>query len=180
VRPDDEETRCELLLSLGEPETRAGETQSAKEVFSEAAAIACRLALPQALARAAYGYGGRIVWVRGGDDERLVPLLEEALAALPADEVELRSRLRARLAGPLRDEHSRKRREALSAEALELERASGDPAVVAYALEATAYSPKGDWTKRSGWPSRGSSSAGTRSHKPASRSTHANVMPRAT
>ena len=139
VRPDDEETSCELLLSLGEAEIRAGETQSAKEVFSEAAAIARRLALPRALARAAYGYGGRIVWVRGGDDERLIPLLEEAFAALPADEVELRSRLRARLAGALRDEHSRERREALSAEALELARASGDPAVVAYALEATAY-----------------------------------------
>ncbi len=139
VRRDDEETRCELLLSLGEAEIRAGETQSAKEVFSEAAAMARRLGLPRALALAAYGYGGRIVWVRSGDDTRLVPLLEEALAALPAEEIELRSRLLARLAGALRDEHSRERREALSAEALELARASGNPAAVAYALDAHAY-----------------------------------------
>ena len=34
------------------------------------------------LARAAAGYGGRIIWARAGDDARLVPLLEEGLAAL--------------------------------------------------------------------------------------------------
>jgi DNA-binding SARP family transcriptional activator len=139
VRPDDEETRCELLLSLGEAEIRAGETESAREVFAEAATIARRLGLPRALARAAHGYGGRIVWVRGGDDTRLVPLLEEALAALPVDELELRSRLLARLAGALRDEHSRARREELSGEALKLARASDNPAAVAYALDAHAY-----------------------------------------
>jgi DNA-binding SARP family transcriptional activator len=139
VRHDDDETRCDLLLSLGEAEIRAGETLSAKDVFAEAATIARRLGLPRALARAAYGYGGRIVWVRAGDDTRLVPLLEEALAALPTEELELRSRLLARLAGALRDEHSRARREALSAEALELARASGNPGAVAYALDAHAY-----------------------------------------
>jgi tetratricopeptide (TPR) repeat protein len=137
--PDDEEARCELLLSLGEAEIRAGETLSAKDAFSDAASIARRLGLARALARAAYGYGGRIVWVRGGDDERLVPLLEEALALLPADDVELRSRLFARLAGALRDEPSRERRETLSAKGLELARASGNLAAIAYALDAHAY-----------------------------------------
>ena len=52
------------------------------------------------LARAAAGYGGRIVWARA-DDDLLVPLLEEGLAVLSADDVELRVRLLARLAGAL-------------------------------------------------------------------------------
>ncbi len=135
----DVHTRCELLLSRGEAEIRAGDTSRARETFLAAAALARELGLPLSLARAALGYGGRIVWVRAGEDSRLVPLLEEALAALPADEVELRARLLARLAGALRDEHIRDRREALSNEAVSLAHASGKPAVLAYALEARAY-----------------------------------------
>jgi DNA-binding SARP family transcriptional activator len=139
ARPDDEQTRCELLLSLGEAQIRVGETPTAKETFTAAAAIARRAGLARALARAAYGYGGRIVWVRAGEDTRLVPLLEEALTALPDEDLELRSRLLARLAGALRDEHSRGRREALSTEAVVVARASGSSAAVAYALDAQAY-----------------------------------------
>ena len=52
------------------------------------------------------------MWARAGGDERLVPLLEEGLAALADEDVELRARLLARLAGALRDEHSRDRRDA--------------------------------------------------------------------
>ena len=37
---------------------------------------------PSCLARAALGYGGSCHWQRAGDDRRLVPLLEEALAAV--------------------------------------------------------------------------------------------------
>jgi DNA-binding SARP family transcriptional activator/tetratricopeptide (TPR) repeat protein len=135
----DERTRCELLLERGEAEIRAGRTADAKETFLGAAVRARQLGLSQALARAALGYGGRILWVRAGDDERLVPLLEEALAALPAQELELRARLLGRLAGALRDEHTRDRREALSLQSVELGRVSGNPAVVAYALDAHGY-----------------------------------------
>jgi tetratricopeptide (TPR) repeat protein len=62
-------------------------------------------------------------------------LLEEGLAALDRDDVELRARLLARLAGALRDEPSRNRRDALSEEAVELARRSGNPAALAYALD---------------------------------------------
>jgi DNA-binding SARP family transcriptional activator len=138
VDPSSERTRCELLLAIGEAEARAGDTPAAKAAFTEAAAIAQRLGLANELARAAVGYGGRILWGRAGDDSRLVPLLEEALAALAEDGGELRARLLARLAGALRDDPSRDRRDALSREAVELARRTGDPAVLAYALDGRA------------------------------------------
>jgi DNA-binding SARP family transcriptional activator len=130
----DDRTRCELLLSLGEAEIRAGNTPAAKEAFLAAAAIARRHGLRRELARAAAGYGGRIVWGRAGEDKQLVPLLEEGLAALAEDDIELRVRLLARLAGALRDEPSRARRDQLSREAVELARGAGEPAALAYAL----------------------------------------------
>ena len=64
-----------------------------------------------------------------------MPLLEEGLAALAEEDVELRARLLARLAGVLRDEHSRDRRDRLSREAVELARRAGNPAALAYALD---------------------------------------------
>ena len=127
-------TRCELLLSHGEAEIRAGNSTAAKNAFLEAAGIARRFGLPHALARAAAGYAGRFVSARAADDHQLVPLLEEGLAALAEEDVELRARLLARLAGALRDEHSRDRRDRLSREAVELARRAGNPAALAYAL----------------------------------------------
>src|SRR5205814_7026301 len=54
----DERTRCELLLSLGDAESRAGNMVTAREAFLAAAAIARRLDLSRDIARAAGGYGG--------------------------------------------------------------------------------------------------------------------------
>jgi DNA-binding SARP family transcriptional activator len=134
----DEKARCEVLLALGEAEARAGNTPAAKSAFLDAARMARHLRLPRELARAAAGYGGRIVWARAGDDTRLVPLLEEGLAALGEEDVELRARLLARLAGALRDEPVGHRRDRLSGEAVELARRAEDPAALAYALDGRA------------------------------------------
>jgi DNA-binding SARP family transcriptional activator/tetratricopeptide (TPR) repeat protein len=136
--PADEATRCELLISLGDAEARGGATEAAEDAFAEAAEIADRLGLIRELARAALSYGGRMDWSRAGHDPRRVPLLERALARLPADELELRARVLGRLAGALRDEHSPARRDALSAEAVELAREAGDPAALASALSGRA------------------------------------------
>lgn len=133
-----EEDRCELLLSLAEARARAGDTAAAKGAFVDAAAIARRLRLPRALARAAAGYGGRLAWARAGDDAQMVPLLEEGLAALADRDTNLRARLLARLAGALRDEPSRERRNALSREAVELARRSNDPSTLTYAIDGRA------------------------------------------
>ena len=135
----DERMRCELLLLLGEAEIRAGNSPVAKQIFLDAAGIARRVGLSPELARAAVGYGGRIVWARAESDDRLVSLLEEGLAALSKQDVELRARLLARLAGALRDEHSRQRRDNLSREAVELARRTGDSAALAYALAGRAH-----------------------------------------
>ena len=136
--PSHDARRCALLLSLGEAEARAGHVAAAKAAFLGAADIARYVGLPQELARAAAGYGGPIVWSREGEDELLVPLLEEGLAALNDEDVEHRVRLLARLAGALRDEHSRFRRDALSKEAVELARRTGSLAALAYALDGRA------------------------------------------
>jgi DNA-binding SARP family transcriptional activator/tetratricopeptide (TPR) repeat protein len=135
----DEPMRCELLLSLGEAEARAGNSRVAKATFLEAAGVARRRGLSTELARAAAGYGGRIVWVRAGGDDRLVPLLEEGLAALGEEDVELRVRLLGRLAGALRDEPVRDRRDSLSNEAVELARRTGNISALAYALAARGH-----------------------------------------
>jgi DNA-binding SARP family transcriptional activator/tetratricopeptide (TPR) repeat protein len=134
----DERTLCELLLSLGDADIRAGNNSAAKQAFVEAAGIARRLDLGRELARAAAGYGGRLVFARAGDDPRLVPLLEEGLAALGEEEVALRVRLLARLAGALRDEPSRERRDRLSGDAVELARRSGNAVALADALDGRA------------------------------------------
>jgi DNA-binding SARP family transcriptional activator len=137
--PDDEEKRCEILLALAEAQIRAGDSSAAKETYLEAAEIARRLGLAESLARASLGYSGRIVWARPSGDDRVVPLLEEAIEALCESEPELRVKLLARLAGALRDEPTRDRRDALSRRALDLARLTGSPAALAYALDARAH-----------------------------------------
>ena len=53
--------------------------------------------------RAALGYSGRWVWTVMRGDPHVIPLLEEAIALLPAIDSPLRARLLARLAaGPLK------------------------------------------------------------------------------
>ncbi|HEX6352654.1 ATP-binding protein [Actinophytocola sp.] len=132
----DVDARCELLLTLGEAQTRAGDRPAAKRAFLEAASAARAMGRSSALARAALGYGGRFVWEADRGDPHLVPLLEEGLRVVPAQDPALRARLLARLAGgPLRDEVDRERRDRLSREALDLARELGDPAVLAWALD---------------------------------------------
>jgi DNA-binding SARP family transcriptional activator len=135
IHPPNDGMRCELLLSLGEAEVRAGDVASSKRDFLDAAGIARRHGLPRELGRAAAGYGGRFMWARPGKDDELLPLLEEGLEALPEEDVDLHVRLLARLAGALRDEPSRDRRDKLSGQALELARRAGSPVALAFALD---------------------------------------------
>jgi DNA-binding SARP family transcriptional activator len=133
---DEPMARCELLLGLGDARARAGDMRASKDVFHEAAELAERHDLPEHLARAALGYGGRIFWEVSRDDDRLLSLLERALAKLGREDSDLRVRLLARLAGgPLRDaSFPPERRAALSEEALAAGRRLGDPATLAYAI----------------------------------------------
>jgi eukaryotic-like serine/threonine-protein kinase len=132
---EDDEFRFELLLSLGAAQMRAGETAMGKATFLDAAELARHRGWRRELARAAAGYGRDDMYLRAGDDDQVVPLFEEALAGLDDEEVELRARLLARLAGALRDEPSRVRRDELTREAVELARRAGSAAALAYALD---------------------------------------------
>jgi DNA-binding SARP family transcriptional activator len=132
----DDVARCDLLLVLGDAQARGGDTPAAQQSFHQAADLAEALGLPEHLARAALGYGGRIIWEVSRGDVHHVPLLERASAALRAEDSPLRVRLLARLAsGPLRDaSFPPERKRALSEEALEMARRIGDPGTLAYAL----------------------------------------------
>lgn len=129
-------TRCELLLALADAQARAGDTPASKRTYREVADLADTLDLPEQLANAALGYGGRLMWDVSRDDEYLVPLLEQALAALGNEDSTLRVKLLGRLAaGPLRDasvDPLRGRR--LGAQALEIARRIGEPSTLAYGL----------------------------------------------
>jgi eukaryotic-like serine/threonine-protein kinase len=136
--------RCELLLALADAKGRAGDSPGAKTSFLQAAELARSAGLPEALGRAALGFGGRFVWDRAMSDERLVPLLQDALAALGEVDSALRVRLLSRLAAALRGEPSRERRERICEEAIETARRIGDPGAIAYALaaaEAAMHAP---------------------------------------
>jgi DNA-binding SARP family transcriptional activator/tetratricopeptide (TPR) repeat protein len=125
-----------VLLALGDAQARAGDTPGSKESFRKAADLPGASNRPEQLARAALGYGGRIIWEVFRDDDYLVPLLERALAAIGEEDSALRVRLLARLAGgPLRDaSFPPERKAALSREALDMARRLDDPPTLAYAL----------------------------------------------
>ena len=98
--PDDAE-RIELLLLLGDAQGRAGDTDLAKATFLEAADLARQQRDTEQFAWAAIGYSGRFVWMRAGSDTRIIPLLHEAIAALPESDSALRVRLLGASPGPV-------------------------------------------------------------------------------
>ncbi len=131
----DEELRIEILLDIGEAQTRAADDEHARDTFLRAAQLAKRIGAPRQLARGAFGYGGIFVWQRAGADRELVPLLQDALVMLGGADDHLRVRLLARLACALRGSPDRETSDALSAEAVRTARALGDPGTLCYALE---------------------------------------------
>ena len=134
--PDDGTRRYECLLALGDAQDRAGDAGAARSTFLQAAGLARSAGLPELLARAAAAYGGRFLWTHALADEQLVPLLEEALAALGDADAVLRVQLLSRLAAALRHGPTREYRDRIGEEAIRIARRSGDDATLAYALTA--------------------------------------------
>ncbi|MDP9232678.1 MAG: AAA family ATPase [Actinomycetota bacterium] len=132
----DNTARCELLLELGDTRGRAGNVSDSKDAFRDAAELAEAEQLSDHLGRAAFGYGGRIVWEGSRDDQQLIELVERALVAIGDEETPLRVRLLARLAGgPLRDSSfPPELKRARAEEAVAMARRIGDPETLAYAL----------------------------------------------
>ena len=81
--------------------------------------------------------------MRAGSDTKIIPLLHEALAALPPGDSALRVRLLARLAGARRDDWDMRPRDELSAEAVAIAARIADPATSAYALISRAMATWG-------------------------------------
>ena len=112
---------------------------AAQQSFREAADLAERLGLPEQLAHAALGYGGRMIWeIHARAMSEYAPLLERALAALgqrghpAASEVACMPRRAVRFATAAFP----RRAEPLSEQALEMARRIGDKRTLAYALAA--------------------------------------------
>jgi len=138
AREADPERTCRLLLGLGEALARTGDP-AARATFEEAFDTAGRAGLPDALARAALGAGGRFVWGEvGAVNQKLVAMLEAALAGLGDTPTGLRARVLARLAGEIHFAPD-SRRKSVAAEAVATARASGDEEALLYALVAQYY-----------------------------------------
>jgi DNA-binding SARP family transcriptional activator/tetratricopeptide (TPR) repeat protein len=138
----DQSTLCDALIALAEAQNQAGDETRANENFARAAALARAIGDPERLALTALRAGPvSYLGVVDAHSEQ-IELLEEALAALPADDSHLRSRVTAQLAviivaltgvpapGVL------ERAQRLSSEAVAMARRLGDRLALGYALRA--------------------------------------------
>jgi eukaryotic-like serine/threonine-protein kinase len=135
LAPADEARRCDLLLARGEAHHRAGAHAQARAAFRQAAELARELSSSERLVRATLGFAGPRGSFGVVDDE-LVGLLDEALQVVAAHDDASRAKLLARLAMELYFAAAGERRATLVNEALAIARRLGDPATLAYVLNA--------------------------------------------
>ncbi len=129
--------RCDLLLALGNAQSRAGATAPARDTFLRAAGLARRLESPERLARAALGYGaGMGGFEFGRVDEVLVTMLREARGQLGKQDGRLLARVLGRLATELYFSDRAVERVELAEQAVEMARRLGDPSTLASTLSA--------------------------------------------
>jgi hypothetical protein len=133
--------KCELLLALAEVQARAGEMPQTRDTFLEAAEIATETGAGELLARAALGYGGRLLYARATEDDPLVALLVRAATALGSQDSPLRVSVLARHANAV-SQRMPETSDTLTAEALEQARRPQDPATLAYAISARIYATR--------------------------------------
>jgi DNA-binding SARP family transcriptional activator len=90
--------RCDVLLELAESLRAASRIEEARRAAVEAAGYARRIGDGERLARGALAFvGSHMVFKAGRPDRDDIALLEEAVAAVPAEAVVARARLMARL-----------------------------------------------------------------------------------
>jgi eukaryotic-like serine/threonine-protein kinase len=133
----DEQRSVELLIALGESQTRAGKLAEARRTLDRAADAARALDSTELLVRAAFG----IAYVSevGAKDERIVEVVEAALEAVgPEDSLE-----RARLLSWLSQEYfwvdPQGRGKVLNEAAIEMARGLGDDRTLAFTLSRGAF-----------------------------------------
>ena len=135
-------TRCELLLGLGEAHSKASEFDRSRQAFEAAADLARGARLGEQLARAALGLARG--WIEQGTaDPGTIALIEEALGALPETATALRARLLGRLAMELHFSSEPQRCRTSARQSVGLARELGDPATLAFALNAHHWAQRG-------------------------------------
>ena len=134
VAADDEARRCELLLALGDAQTKAGDRDGARDSLTTAARLARDAGLPEQMALAALRFAPDFLAIETGVyDPALVELLEGALEALGPAETTTRARLLVRLAVALHwEDGSEARRDRLCADAEQIALNVGQPGTIAY------------------------------------------------
>jgi tetratricopeptide (TPR) repeat protein len=130
VRPLDRVRRCDLLLALARACLRDREITQADHAAQRAAELARELGSPARLAQAALVLAEHVT-VRSID---VVPILDEALAALPPDPTPLRARVLSQVSRHLLFSEQHERRQRLADEAVSIARAAADQVALAEAL----------------------------------------------
>jgi DNA-binding CsgD family transcriptional regulator len=131
----DDELRCELLLALGEAQSRMGVLPQVSETFGQAAIVAQKLGSPERIARAALGFpltqriGGALLTTQ-------IALLEQALAVLDGADSSVRARVLANLALALAYQEQPDAGDAVGLQAVAMARRLGEPAGLAWVLHA--------------------------------------------
>jgi predicted ATPase len=120
-----EKQRLDLLLSLGDAQTKAGNTAKARESFQQAADVARKVQSPEHFARAALGMGTSLSAAIGKVDELYLKLLNEALSMLGEPDSSLRAMVLAHLS--VANYYLPELRGPLSQQAVEMARRVGDP-----------------------------------------------------
>ncbi|MGR6318330.1 BTAD domain-containing putative transcriptional regulator [Micromonospora soli] len=135
---DDVRARLAAVIGWGRNLAVTGHLDRTRRLRAEAVATVERLDDPELTADVLAAFDVPAVWTRNDDEElsrQIVDAAARALAALPADQAERRSRLLSTLALELRGSTTDRGRRA-AAEAEATARQVGDPALLAFALNA--------------------------------------------
>jgi class 3 adenylate cyclase len=131
--PVDEERRCELLLTLGQVVFKAGDPARSRQALDGSIELARTLKDSERLARAVAAYEFNFFEI-GKSQEKIVALVEEALAAIGENDSLLRVELLISLGRELGFSAARPRSVALALEAVDVARRLGDPAMLSRAI----------------------------------------------
>lgn len=139
----DPSRRCALMIGLADAEERAGRITTANASYRSAADLGRTAADPRLFARAALGMGRAYQQVGRANDD-LIALLEEALLGLPAGELTLHAKVRARLAWALCSvAGTGDRTQGLCREAVAIAHRVDDPDCLAWVAQYTRWSFSG-------------------------------------
>jgi len=129
--------QCQILLMLGDAESRGTHSENARETFRRAAIVAGGVGDADRFARAALGFGGRFVTLESGwFDEELVNLLRDALDRLGDRHSPLYATALARLSRALYYSEPQEQRMRLAQRALRIARSTKDGEAELAALNA--------------------------------------------